>query len=72
MGDLKKLTEENYKNLSSVYGNIFNVLDGQLDVPQYELLRIEVDKLRKNGVNTTYFDNLLEDYKDVYDLRKIV
>lgn len=72
MKDLKKLTEEECKEITSIKETLFNALSGELDITQYELLEIEVNKLRTNGFNTAYFDNFLNKYAVLYELRKEV
>ncbi len=72
MSDLKKLTEEECKELNSIKETLFSISSGELDITRYELLEIEVNKFKKNRFNTAYFDNFLERYKTLYDLRKEV
>ena len=70
MGELKKLTEHDYRELNFMREMIFNRSDeGKLNPLKYERLSSMVSE-KKQKYDVSEFENFLDYHRRVYEMRK--
>lgn len=70
MGELKKLTKHDYRELNSMREMVFNRFDeGKLDPLKYESLSSMVSE-KKQEHDVSEFENFLDHHRRVYEMRK--
>lgn len=68
--NLKKLTEKDFRNLSSIKETFFKIYNGKLDTFKYELFSSEINNFESKGFDVSNFKDFLGKYHQLYELYK--